>query len=186
MYRGHPYLPLVEERLLGLGGLDGLVGLPLLQQVLRHQRDPPPRPAGREKPFTSSRTARHRSPPHCPDRPPRPPPQPRSPPGWQRIRGHCPAPLTLLPPSRPGAGAAAAHAPGRGARPDGAEQASAGRGGRAFVVRAMMCQREESARRWPVSDSPESKTRTPSREYLETRHLLRLASNIPKDAGAVE
>lgn len=44
--RDPPYLALVEQRLLGLGGLDGQVRLPLLQQVLRHQRDPPPRPAG--------------------------------------------------------------------------------------------------------------------------------------------
>lgn len=105
-----PYLPLVEERLLGLGGLDGLVRLPLLQQVLRHQRDPPPRPAGREKPVTPDSTAPHPDPPDLPA-------ASRSPATAQCPRMAAdartpPAPLTPPPPSC--RGAAAARAPGGG------------------------------------------------------------------------
>lgn len=107
--RDPPYLALVEQRLLGLGGLDGQVRLPLLQQVLGHQRDPPLRPAdgtSRSHPGNTPVTSR----------PPRAAPSPR----MLADPAFPPSPLqaALTPPAPPSCRAGAAHARGEaGPRP---------------------------------------------------------------------
>lgn len=110
--RDPPYLAFVEQRLLGLGGLDGQVRLPLLQQVLRHQRDPPPRPAG-----GTTRSHPDRTP--APSRIPTPLGQPPWPPparGWRRIPHalHSSLCAALTPPTPPFCRVTAAHALGWG------------------------------------------------------------------------